>query len=352
MNKTIIEIINKVQAEGYDIYLVGGFVRDFYMKLDTNDIDMATNAKIKVLKNIFREEEGKVEYNCLSFKKDGFLIQISPYRKESKYINHRYPSKIKYTRSLKKDSNRRDFTCNSIYLSKELKYIDYHNGIKDIDNKILKSIGNSTQKLKEDSLRILRTIRLAMKLGFKIDDELSVAIEKNKKYLKELSYSRKKEEIEKMYYIDRDEFLYYLNKYDLYDELDINKNIIKTSYIEGFWYQTNYYNYPLNKETLRTIKKIELYINKELTKDDLFYLENKDLKIISELKQIDYNYLKQIKDNIIIKDEDDLCIDYTYLKNKKYNITKIKEDILHKIINDELQNNHSDIINYIENNYS
>lgn len=352
MNKTILEIMEKVQAEGFDIYLVGGFVRDFYMKNDTNDIDMATNAKIESLEKIFKGEEYTTNYNCLTFKKEGFLIQISPYRKEGKYINHRYPSKIKYTRSLKKDSNRRDFTCNSIYLSKDLKYIDFHNGIKDIDNKILRSIGNSAQKLKEDSLRILRTIRLAMKLDFKIDEELSLAIKNNKKYLKELSYTRKKEEIEKMFYIDKDKFYYYIDLYDLYDELDINKDIVKTSYIEGFWYQTNYYKYPLKKEMLRTIKKIELYINKELSKDDLFYLEYNDIKILSELKNLNYDYLKQVKDSIKIKDISDIYIDYSYLKNKKYNITKIKEDILHKIINNELDNNYNDIISYIDNNYS
>lgn len=352
MNKEIFEVMKKVQAEGYKIYLVGGFVRDYYLKKETNDIDMATNAKIKVLEKIFKKEEYTIAYNCLSFKKNGFLFQITPYRKEGKYNNHRYPDKIKYTRSLKKDSNRRDFTCNSIYLTSNLEYIDYHNGMKDINDKVLKAIGSSEKKLKEDSLRILRTIRLAMKLNFKIDDKLSKAIMNNKVYLKELSYTRKYEELEKMFYIDEEKLYSYIDKYDLYDSLEINKNVKKTGYIEGFWYQTNYYKYPIPKEILKIIKKIELYINKDLTKDDLFNLDLKELKILSILRNLDYSKLKEIKQNIKIEDINDLCLDYNYLKQKKYNISKIKEDILHKVINEELENNYQKIIAYIENNYS
>ena len=80
-----LELLKIFESKGYEAYLVGGFVRDYYLKKETNDIDMATNAKIKVLEKIFKKEEYTIAYNCLSFKKNGFLFQITPYRKEGKY---------------------------------------------------------------------------------------------------------------------------------------------------------------------------------------------------------------------------------------------------------------------------
>ena len=162
--------------------------------MKTNDIDICTNARVKDLMEIFKDYKvTPLEYGNILLETKDYLYEITTFRKDIDYINNRKPI-IEYVDTLEEDITRRDFTVNSICMDKDGKIIDLLNGKKDLNKKIIRTIGDPYFKIKQDSLRILRAIRFASCLNFKIEDNLKNAIKENKDLLKDLSYERKKEE--------------------------------------------------------------------------------------------------------------------------------------------------------------
>lgn len=187
-------VLNKLEQNGFEAYLVGGFVRDSFFSLDTQDIDIATNAKPCDVLNIFQIVKQSL-YGSISFSVNEYKITITTYRKELEYNNYRL-SKICYTSNLIQDAKRRDFTINALYMNQKGQVIDPIEAYKDIQKKHLKTIGNPYVRLKEDPLRILRAIRFSTIYHLKMDKELKKAIEKTKKFLKEVSIHKIKKELD------------------------------------------------------------------------------------------------------------------------------------------------------------
>ncbi len=177
MLEKALELLNIFYEKGYEAYIVGGFSRDRYIGRDTVDVDICTNATPKDLKNIFKDSMlPKEQYGSvhLMYKKVNF--EVTTYRMDLEYLNKRSPSKIMYTDNLIIDLKRRDFTMNTLCIDKDGKVIDLLNAKEDIKNSIIKCVGNSDKRLKEDALRILRAIRFSCELNFVLDDELKQAI--------------------------------------------------------------------------------------------------------------------------------------------------------------------------------
>ena len=165
-----IEVLEKLEENGFTAYIVGGFVRDYLIKRETTDIDICTNATPKDIVSIFNVKllpENNYGSVVVIYKKIRF--DITTYRKEIKYEDNRRPVKIKYINNLKKDLCRRDFTINTLCINSKKEVLDILNVRKDLDNKLIKTVGNPRYRIKEDSLRILRAIRFATILDFEID---------------------------------------------------------------------------------------------------------------------------------------------------------------------------------------
>lgn len=193
MYEKALEILKIFYNNHYDAYIVGGFVRDKLLNIESGDIDICTNAKpdiIKELFNVLKENYGSciVEY-------DSYNYEITTFRKEL-YNNSRFP-KVEFIDSLEEDLKRRDFTINTICIDKDEKIIDLYNGIKDLNDKILKSIGNPDIKLKEDPLRIIRAKRFKEKYNLKYDKELEKAVKNNESLIKTISKKRIEKELNK-----------------------------------------------------------------------------------------------------------------------------------------------------------
>ena len=168
MNDKIKEILNKIEDKGFKAYVVGGYVRDFLRKVKSSDVDICTNARVKDLIEIFKDYKvTSLEYGNILLETKDYLFEITTFRKDIEYINNRKPI-IEYVNTLEEDVVRRDFTVNSICMDKNGKIIDLLNGKKDLNKKIIRSIGDPDFKIKQDSLRILRSIRFASVLNFKI----------------------------------------------------------------------------------------------------------------------------------------------------------------------------------------
>lgn len=181
MNQNIEYVLKNITSKGFKAYVVGGFVRDYLMLNEfSKDVDIATNAPVSVITELFSSYNPKVfMYDTVKFKIEEYNFDIAHFRCE-RLVDKNLD--VEFTDNLAEDSYRRDFTVNAIYMDESLKYTDYHNGIGDLDNHILRFIGDPITRLEEDPSRILRYIYFLVKLNFNYVDEEFVQI-KNKAIL-------------------------------------------------------------------------------------------------------------------------------------------------------------------------
>ena len=176
-NSLFIDIANVLNDHGHELYLVGGAIRDALMGQVSHDIDMATSAMPNELESLFDDTlaVGKA-YGTISivkyFDQKRIPIQVTTFRQDGNYSNYRHPDKVIFSSSLKDDIQRRDFTINGLaydILKKELN--DYVSGKDDINNKIIRVIGDPDKRFNEDSLRLIRCCRFIAQLGFSCEEK-------------------------------------------------------------------------------------------------------------------------------------------------------------------------------------
>ncbi len=239
MLEKALTLLSLIEQNGYRSYLVGGFVRDYLMGNESNDIDIATNATPRQLKEMFPEANlSYEEYGSVTLLYKAVRFEITTFRKEIQYANNRKPMEIEYIDNLYEDLLRRDFTVNTICMDKNGKIIDLLDGQKDIEDKMIRVVGDSNYKLSEDALRILRAVRFATTLGFTISDRAKEAINNNKDNLKLLSFDRKKQELDKIFSsLNVKEGINLLCELGLDKALDLNKlsEVVVTDDILGIW---------------------------------------------------------------------------------------------------------------------
>ena len=213
--KEIQIIIEKLEKNGFEAYIVGGCVRDFLLEKKPNDWDMTTNAGAEEVQKIFPESFYNNKFGTVTVvnknAKDNSLknIEITTYRVDIGYSDKRHPDEVKFTPSLKEDLARRDFTVNAMAIGVESKnpvkskvgsyeIIDLFGGQKDLKDKIIRAVGNPEKRFQEDALRMLRAIRFAVQLDFEIEKTTFESINKNSASLKFVSQERIRDELEKI----------------------------------------------------------------------------------------------------------------------------------------------------------
>lgn len=193
--------INILQSCGFEAFAVGGFVRDMIMGNYAYDIDITTSALPEEVKAIFSQYktiDTGIRHGTVTVLINNCPIEITTYRIEQGYSDGRHPDSVVFTNNLKEDLARRDFTINSIAYCKEKGYFDPFGGIEDIENKLIRCVGNPVKRFEEDSLRILRALRFASVLSFEIEDKTKEAIFECKELLFRVSQERILSEITKM----------------------------------------------------------------------------------------------------------------------------------------------------------
>lgn len=199
MPKEVEEIIGHLNNAGYEAYVVGGCVRDSIMEKTPHDWDICTSATPEVVKSLFSHttDYGMKHGTITVFvNKEGY--EITTFRAETDYSDHRHPDTVEFVTDLKSDLSRRDFTINALAYNNESQLIDMFNGLDDIRNQIIRCVGNADERFKEDALRILRALRFAATLGFDIEDKTSEAIHYNVHLLKNIAEERKRDELMKL----------------------------------------------------------------------------------------------------------------------------------------------------------
>lgn len=193
INKAITLLTNA----GYEAYLVGGCVRDFLLGREIHDYDITTSALPQETKEVFKDYktiETGIKHGTITVIIDHQHLEITTYRHEEDYEDHRHPNIVYFTRSLNEDLVRRDFTMNALAYSKETDIVDLFEGIKDLKNKTIRVIGNDEQRFDEDALRILRALRFSSQLGFTIEPSTFLAMILKRELLHTISRERITEE--------------------------------------------------------------------------------------------------------------------------------------------------------------
>ena len=194
-----INILEKFNEAGYEAYFVGGCVRDYLLNDEFSDIDITTNALPEEVKQIFRKSiDTGIQHGTVTILVDEDSFEVTTFRTEDDYIDHRTPEKVEFVSDLKEDLDRRDFTINAMALDSNGKLYDYHCGERDLRNKVIKTVNNPNERFFEDALRMLRAFRFSSKLGFEIEENTLKAIKNNAELIKFVSIERIVNEFRKL----------------------------------------------------------------------------------------------------------------------------------------------------------
>ena len=211
----VLFIIEKLEINGFENYLVGGCVRDLLLNKKPKDWDITTNAQPTEIQEIFPDSIYENQFGTVAVKTSSSdptlkMIEITTFRKEGKYTDKRHPDSITFADTLAEDLSRRDFTINAMALkiqkskvksqnkNSKFKIIDLFNGQSDLKDKLIRAVGNPEERFQEDALRLMRAIRFACELNFQIEPETFKAIQKNAPLLKFIAQERIRDEFIKI----------------------------------------------------------------------------------------------------------------------------------------------------------
>ncbi len=359
MNEKIRLVLKKIIENGFEAYLVGGFVRDFLLGRETYDIDIATNALPKDIKEIFNLNASTEDnYGSISFKDKLYNYEITTYRKDLSYIGRR--PEVEFVKDIKIDAVRRDFTINALYMDIDGNIIDEFNGIEDLNNKIIRCIGSINDKMSEDPLRMLRTIRFAALLNFKIEDNLFFYIKQSKDLIKSLSYTRKKEELDKIFKSKNVAIgIEIIKTLGLEKVLEINvDNVIPCTNYLGIWAQVSGSDkYPFSNQENEAIESIKKVIKYGIIDEIVLYEYGLFVSIIAgEILGYQKSYISEIYKNMPIYNSKDIDINGDDIINilniePSDKISKIFEDLELNILHRNLKNDYEELKNYIIKNW-
>lgn len=171
-------VLSKLKENGYQAYVVGGAVRDFLMGKTPHDYDLTSDALPSQISDVFKDfyqEHSGEKHGTIRVIIDHKPIEITTFRCDEGYTDYRRPNNVEFVKDAYIDSKRRDFSINAFYYSEGHIY-DFHEGLEDLNNKVIKTIGNPSARFHEDALRILRAIRFSAKLGYEIESKTKTAL--------------------------------------------------------------------------------------------------------------------------------------------------------------------------------
>ncbi len=379
----ILICIQMINNSGYEAFVIGGAVRDTLLNREVHDYDISSNATPNIIHSIFKDYpviDTGLQHGTVTVVINHVHIEITTYRLETSYTDHRHPDKVTFSNSLKEDCARRDFTINALGYHPTLGLQDYFHGLDDLNNKCITCVGNPTKRFKEDALRIMRAIRFACQLDFTISKETSSAIHACKEDLQYIAIERITEEFNKILLSNKPSSILY----EYIDVLEVFLPSFKTLSKETFnlldsseidltiRYAILFQN--LDKKNIRTLKlpnklvsDIYLLINSvSLPCDSLFDIRYilykvKDLETLyfsyRNIVDKSFNkvYVHKILNEIHTRNDcvslKDLTIKGNDLQALGFTGSSIKETLdkcLLDVMNDKIHNNKKELLQYIE----
>ncbi len=347
------EIINILYENGYEAYVVGGFVRDYLLGIESKDIDICTNAPIKEIKRLFKGRGKSFDkFFAYHIEEDGYTYDITTYRKELKYKKNK-PIELEVAEDLGTDLLRRDFTINTFAINKDGLFVDMLGAKRDLDEKIIRVVGDTTKKFNEDKTRIIRALRFACTLDFDLDPKIVDFITKRKTYLlNEVPLEYKKSELDKIFNSNGvDKFFYILKQYNISNHFNIEFDTVNKAYNKyGVWAQIKTDLPFSNKEkviidAIRSLiaKDNVTFVDLSTYSDDIIYNAVTILGLQDKYQA--YKDIISLHSIIEINAEPDLFLKYAGIKN----IKKAYKMVERSIMEGYLYNDKESIEKYLRN---
>lgn len=199
LRNTAAKIVERIRLSGHEAFFVGGCVRDIVRGVEPADYDIVTSARPEQIREIFpRTVPLGIRFGIVLVVEEGHNFEVATYRADDAYIDGRRPSRIRYA-TAEEDVRRRDFTVNSLLMDPQTGRItDLTGGLRDIDERVIRTIGNPLHRFAEDHLRMLRAVRLAANLGFTIEQSTMEAIREKRACIALISAERVREELSRL----------------------------------------------------------------------------------------------------------------------------------------------------------
>lgn len=192
-------ILNTLQNAGYEAYAVGGCVRDSILGRIPDDWDITTSAKPLEVKELFPKSfDTGIQHGTITVLINHVGYEVTTYRIDGEYEDGRHPKQVQFTPNLIEDLKRRDFTINAMAYNDEEGLVDCFEGLKDIENKVIRCVGDPYERFNEDALRIMRAVRFAAQLGYDIDVTTKQAVRDLAPNLSKISVERINVELTKL----------------------------------------------------------------------------------------------------------------------------------------------------------
>ena len=201
LHKDVIEILDRLERAGFEAYAVGGYVRDALLLKEAGDCDITTSALPEETKKVFDSErtvDTGIKHGTVTLIYNGVPYEITTYRVDGDYADNRHPDRVSFTATLREDLARRDFTVNAMAYSEVRGLVDIFGGREDLAAGIIRAVGDPGRRFSEDALRILRALRFASVLDFKIENSTRLAIFEEKERLRSVSVERVLVELRKL----------------------------------------------------------------------------------------------------------------------------------------------------------
>ena len=346
-------IINKIYENNYEAYIVGGCVRDAILGFEPNDYDITTSASPNTIQEIFKDFkciETGIEHGTVSVVIEDEIFEITTYRIEGEYKDHRRPDKVDFTDRLEEDLKRRDFTINAMAYNEKKGLIDLFGGKEDLNNKIIKTVGNPYDRFNEDGLRMIRAIRFSSKLNFTIEKETLKAIYDKSFIINNISLERITDEFTKIILSDKPENIKYLFETKLLKHLNISNE-------DNIGKLTQFYNEivilkKINKNLEKRLALLDYIVEKNNINcksfcNELIYskkiIKNHNI-ILTLLKNIEIDHLNKVEIKKILSEVDrNLLEEYLDISRIIYDKEKKVDEII-DILSEIEENNECYII--------
>lgn len=295
MTKTLFEqakpILKTLQSNQYQAYFVGGSVRDYLMHKTIHDIDITTSATPEEVEAIFEKTIpiGR-EHGTINVVYNGEHYEVTTFRAEGDYDDHRRPNEVFFVRELYEDVKRRDFTMNAIAMDADFHIHDYFNGQQDIKNRIIRTVGNAQERFNEDALRIIRGLRFQSQLGFSLENKTFYGMQSHINDIEHLSIERIVVELKKL-----TSGKYVANSFENLQRLNAFNYI-------PFFKQYNLNNFILDEAIPFTLLIALLKVQQPSVNGNLndLKISNNDKKYISKLEKL-LNQFPNIKSKLDFK---------------------------------------------------
>lgn len=381
--QTAYSVIEQLEQAGFEAVIVGGAVRDALLNRPAHDVDVATNALPEEVKLVFqRTVDIGIQHGTVLVIVPAGPVEVTTYRTDGEYTDHRRPDKVQFVRSLQDDLQRRDFTMNAIAMRRDGTFVDFYGGRQDIDLRIIRAVGDAQKRFAEDALRMLRAIRFSAQLDFTIAEDTLMAIQNRAADIAFIAKERIKAELDKLWLgttvfrglqkLEESGLADYLpgsfqaDRWYEFQTVDKHVGWAYFALLQGANWREILRDYRISNKEMAFVKSVlTAYeaLKSGWTNTHYFTYKEQELEAavyFAKLLQLDVRLPSEpiyvLQDKLPIRQKQDMVVngaDLLKWSGKKGGpwVKEVLEDILEAIIQNELANDQQQIKNWLDHNY-